>query len=175
MLNKASGRAAFCAVMMALALILSYIESLISFGFVFPGFRLGLSNIPVVVILYLFGAGYAVPFGILKSLLSLLFMGRLSSLFFSVSGMIFALLIMILLNKSGRFSIYSVSACGSVFHVWGQFFASAIYLSSISVFSLVPWLSLAAVFSGIIVAFLSKIIISRIGLSEIISADKKHS
>ena len=165
MRGKITLRVSFLDVLLTVALILSYLESIISFGFIFPGFRLGLSNITVVVVLYFFGARFAVPFGLIKSFFSLMFLGRFSSLFFSMTGMVFSLIVMILLRKIGKFSIYSVSACGSVFHIWGQIFAAAFYLSSLSAFIFIPWLSLLAVFSGIAVGWLSNIILSRLNSS----------
>ena len=98
MRNDKVRKIALTALLLSLALIFSYIESLISLGFVFPGFRLGLSNITVLVVLYVFGEKYAVPFGLFKSFFSLLFLGRLSSLLFSVCGTAMSLIIMILLG-----------------------------------------------------------------------------
>ena len=95
------------ALLSALALIFSYIESLVSLGFIFPGFKIGISNITVLVVLYLLGEKYAVPFGLCKSFFSLLFLGRLYSLCFSVCGMAMSLFIMILLRKTKKFSTTS--------------------------------------------------------------------
>lgn len=150
------------ALLSALALIFSYIESLVSLGFIFPGFKIGISNITVLVVLYLLGEKYAVPFGLCKSFFSLLFLGRLSSLCFSVCGMAMSLFIMILLRKTKKFSIFAVSACGSVFHIWGQFLAAAVVFSSFSLLRMLPYLSLLAVVSGIIVAAISLPVLSRL-------------
>lgn len=162
MRNDKIGKIALTALLLALALIFSYIESLISLGFVFPGFRLGLSNITVLVVLYVFGEKYAVPFGLFKSFFSLLFLGRLSSLLFSVCGTVMSLIIMILLKKTGKFSIFAVSACGSVFHIWGQFFAAVAVFSSLSLLEMLPYLSLLAVVSGLAVAAVSFPVIDRL-------------
>lgn len=162
MRNDKIRKIALTALLLALALIFSYIESLISLGFVFPGFRLGLSNITVLVVLYVFGEKYAVPFGLFKSFFSLLFLGRLSSLLFSVCGTVMSLIIMILLKKTGKFSIFAVSACGSVFHIWGQFFAAVAVFSSLSLLEMLPYLSLLAVVSGLAVAAVSFPIIDRL-------------
>ncbi len=162
MRNDKVWKIALTALLLSLALIFSYIESLISLGFVFPGFRLGLSNITVLVVLYVFGEKYAVPFGLFKSFFSLLFLGRLSSLLFSVCGTAMSLIIMILLKKTGKFSIFAVSACGSVFHIWGQFFAAAAVFSSFSLLGMLPYLSLFAVFSGLAVAAVAFPVINRL-------------
>lgn len=152
-------KVALVAVLAALAVILSYLESLISLGFIFPGFKIGLSNVTVLIVLYLFGAVPATVFGLSKSVFSLLLFGRLSSLLFSVGGMILSLFIMIILRYSGKFSIYAVSACGSVFHIWGQVFAAALCFSTLSVFGFIPILSFLAVLSGTVVAIAARPVI----------------
>ena len=40
---------------LALALVLSYVESLIPFYFGVPGMKLGLTNVIVLILLYLYG------------------------------------------------------------------------------------------------------------------------
>lgn len=159
MLNKSSSKIAVLAVLMSLSLIFSYIESLISFGFIFPGFRIGLSNIAVVMVLYAFGSKHAFLFGISKVFLSLLFLGRLSSFLFSLTGMVLSLAVMILIKRAGKFSIYAVSACGAVFHIWGQVIASSLYVFSLSSFIFIPWLSLLAVVSGLTVGVISRAVL----------------
>lgn len=159
--TKRSYSVALIAIFAALAVILSYVENIVSFGFVFPGFKIGLSNVTVLAVLYIFGSGTAVVFGLCKSFFSLLLFGRLSSLLFSVGGMALSLIIMIILKKTGRFSLFAVSACGSVFHVWGQVFAAALCFSTLSVFGFIPYLSLLAVGSGITVAAVARPVVER--------------
>ena len=53
-------------VLLALALVFSYVESLIPFYFGVPGMKLGLTNTVVVLVLYLYGA----PMALLISFLS---------------------------------------------------------------------------------------------------------
>ena len=48
-------KVALLGVFLALALICSYIESLIPFYFGVPGMKLGLTNIVVVLLLYFYG------------------------------------------------------------------------------------------------------------------------
>lgn len=45
--------------LVALAMIFSYVETLIPFNFGVPGMKLGLANLAVVTALYLMGAGQA--------------------------------------------------------------------------------------------------------------------
>ena len=49
-------KVAILGVFLALALICSYVESLIPFYFGVPGMKLGLTNVVVLLLLYFFGA-----------------------------------------------------------------------------------------------------------------------
>ena len=51
---------AIIGVFAAFAAILSYIEVIISFGMFIPGVKLGLANIAIVVVLYIYGYKYAI-------------------------------------------------------------------------------------------------------------------
>ena len=54
--QSAGRRAAFLGMLLALALLCSYVESLIPISFGIPGIKLGLANLVTVVTLYLIGA-----------------------------------------------------------------------------------------------------------------------
>ena len=53
---KGSRRAAYVGVLSALAIVLSYLESLIPVFIAVPGVKLGLANAVIVVVLYKLGA-----------------------------------------------------------------------------------------------------------------------
>ena len=69
------GRTAFLGLLLAFALILSYIETLIPFQSGVPGIKLGLANLAVILSLYLFGWKEALLLTTLKALLSGLLFG----------------------------------------------------------------------------------------------------
>lgn len=145
-------KVALFGVLTATALILSYIESVLILPVTLPGVKPGLSNITLLTAILVFDPVTALLFGFSKCFLALLFGGRLASLFFSLSGTFLSVLGMVLCRKSGRFSLFGISICGSVFHIWGQLFAAVIMTHTPSVFSLTPVLSGFAVISGIITA-----------------------
>lgn len=57
------------ALLVALAMILSYVEVLIPFNFGIPGIKLGLANLVVVVALYLLNARQALMISVVRILL----------------------------------------------------------------------------------------------------------
>ena len=59
-------KTAYLGVFLAIALICSYIETLIPFQFGIPGIKLGLTNIVVILALYLIGTGEAFLLSMLR-------------------------------------------------------------------------------------------------------------
>ena len=76
----------------ALALILSYVESLIPAFVAVPGVKMGLANIVVVFALYTLGPGEAAIVSIIRVLLSSLLFGSILSLSYSAAGAVISLL-----------------------------------------------------------------------------------
>ena len=65
-----SRRLAFTALLIALAMVFSYVESLIPLPVGIPGVKIGLANLVVVVSLYLFGVPYAFAVSLLRIVLT---------------------------------------------------------------------------------------------------------
>ena len=70
--------------LVALAMIFSYVETLIPFNFGVPGMKLGLANLAVVTALYLMGAGQAFMISLLfRILLISITFGNMSAMMYS--------------------------------------------------------------------------------------------
>ncbi|MDE6607966.1 MAG: Gx transporter family protein, partial [Lachnospiraceae bacterium] len=85
--------------LLAFALILSYVESLIPFFFGVPGMKLGLANLAVLLALYLFGGREAFLLNVLRILLSSFLFGNMSMFFYSAAGGVVSFLGMLLMKR----------------------------------------------------------------------------
>ena len=85
--NKA-GQVAFLGFMLALALILSYVESLLPLTIGIPGVKLGLANLAVLLTLYAFGWKMALELNVLRVVLSGFLFGNLAAILYSMAGAI---------------------------------------------------------------------------------------
>ena len=143
---------AFCAVMIALALALSYAERFIPLQLVIPmpGIKLGLANVVTLVALYRLKGRYALAILVPRCILGALFGGGITGLLFSLTGGLLALLVMTLAKKAPIFSVYGVSVLGAAAHNMGQIFAAMVLLRSVYVAAYLPWLLIAAVVTGIL-------------------------
>ncbi len=152
----------YSALLAALALIFSYIEILIPFNFGIPGVKLGIANLVIIVSLYYLGPKYAFAINMLRVLVAgLLFTGLFGCLY-SLAGAILSFAVMLLIKKTGLFSVTGVSICGGVFHNLGQILIAAVLISSLKIFVYFPVLIISGVISGTIIGVVAFLILKRL-------------
>ena len=128
-MNKKSP--AFYGVLASLALIASYVESLVPLPVPVPGIRLGLANAVVLAVLELFGFREAFLVSVVRILLSGFLFGNLSSIFYSLGGGLLSLLLMNLLYKKGSFGTLGISMAGGVAHNFGQLLVASLAVQTV--------------------------------------------
>ncbi len=158
---RSKGSLAYKGVLLALCLVFSYVEILIPMPVPVPGFKLGLSNIVILFILYTFGAPFAFIVGILKSLIIFLLFGNLYGLVLSLAGFVLSFGIMLFLYGTHAFSVIGISVAGGIFHNTGQLLAVCFLTMRLSVLRLMPVLSLLGAVTGLIIGFAAFIVIER--------------
>ena len=152
---------AYLGVFLALALILSYVESLIPFYFGIPGVKLGLTNLIVVVMLYCTGTKEAFGVSVARILLAGFLFGNLFSILYSLAGGVLSFIVMCLLKKTGRFHVISVSVTGGISHHIGQLIAAAFVVETYDIFYYMPFLLIAGVATGFVIGMLAQEFILR--------------
>ena len=150
--------------LVALGLILSYVESLIPAFIAVPGVKLGLANTVSVFALYMLGATSAALVSFLRVALSSLLFGSTLSLLYSLVGAAFSLAIMIFAKRVLKFSAVGVSALGGVFHNLGQTLAAAVVLENLGVFFYFPILIISGVTAGVVIGTASGILVKRLSV-----------
>ena len=149
---------ALCGVLTALAMIFSYIESVIPVPIPVPGIKLGVANIAVITILYVLGVKEAIVINLLRIVLTSLLFGNVNSFLFSISGAALSLTIMIIMKKLDFFSCIGVSVCGGVMHNIGQIIAAVFIMGSEAIVFYLPVLIVSGVFTGIVIGVVSGIV-----------------
>ncbi|MFA6624838.1 MAG: Gx transporter family protein [Bacilli bacterium] len=147
----------------ALAIALHYVESFIPTLLPIPGFRLGLSNIVSLFVLYYYG-GFSFIFVVVVRVLlvALISTGFGPSFFMSVGGSLSSILISLLLFYVVKSSIYSLSVSSALFHSIGQLIAYAIFFSTPYIFVYLTILGPLSMLTGYLMALLVKILIKRL-------------
>lgn len=141
--------------LLALALILSYVESLIPFSFGIPGIKLGLPNLIVLLLLYdtSKGAREALLVNVLRIVLSGFLFSNLYAILYALSGAAFSFLAMLTGKKYGRFSMIGVSVLGGVFHNIGQIIVAMLVVETFAVAYYAPFLIVAGTVTGALLGF----------------------
>ncbi len=155
-------KTAYLGLFLALALICSYVESLIPFYFGIPGVKLGLTNIVVVWMLYSIGAKEACLISVLRILLAGFLFGNPFSILYSLGGGILSFLVMALIKRTGKFQVVSVSVLGGIFHNVGQLFVASVAVENLNLFYYTPVLLAAGFITGFLIGILSQEMIRRL-------------
>lgn len=160
--GKMKSRAAYFGVFTSLALIFSYIETLIPIQFGTPGIKLGLANLVIVIVL--FGTGWkdALLLSVLRIILAGFIFGSLFSILYSLAGGILSLGAMSLLMKTEKFSITGVSMAGGVIHNMGQLFVAMLAVQTYQVGYYLPVLLLSGLITGAVIGAVAGEILKRI-------------
>ena len=158
---KGTRRLALMALLTAVAMILSYVESLLPSPGV-PGVKIGLANIAVIFALYRFGWKEAAAVSLVRvGMVSLLF-GSLGALFYSMAGAVLSLAVMVLLRRLDRFSPVGVSVAGGVAHNAGQVLMAMVLLETERLIWYLPVLVLSGLAGGILVGLCGALLVRRI-------------
>ena len=150
------------ALMVALAMILSYIEALIPFSFGIPGIKLGLANLVVLAALYLFGPVQALLISVVRIFLISITFGSMSALLYSLAGGLLSFAVMLILSKVKGFSVIGVSVAGGVSHNLGQLIVAALVVENMNLFFYFPVLILAGVITGLLIGIAVKAVLPAI-------------
>ena len=148
-------------ILVSLAMILSYIESLIPPLVAVPGVKLGLSNIATVFALYTLGAPSAVAVSLVRVALSALLFGNFVSLLYSVSGAALALAFMVLLHRIKSFSSVGVSVAGGVAHNAGQIIAACLVMENAAISLYFPPLIISGTIAGVAIGAAAGILVKK--------------
>lgn len=147
--KKNAKNVALYGMLVALAFIFSYLESLIPFTPGIPGMKIGLANLVVVVALYTAGYKGAFTISMVRILLSGMSFQGLGTMLYSLAGGLLSFGAMAALKKSRRFGITGISLAGGVMHNAGQLVVAALVLSNVNMAYYFPVLLVSGCAAGI--------------------------
>ena len=139
-----------CALLTAMALALSYLENFfpLALAIPVPGVKLGLANVVTMFALSVLGPVQALMILFARCFLGAVFAGNLNALIFSLLGGFTAMLVMILLSRVRRLSVYGVSIGGAAAHNCGQVAAAILTLGNSAPLYYLPILLSVSLFTG---------------------------
>lgn len=150
---------ALMAMMIALAMIFSYVETMIPINFGIPGVKLGLANLVIVAAIYLFGGKQAFLISIVRIFLSGFMFGNLASIMYSLAGGLLSLAVMLLLKKTDKLSILTVSVMGGICHNIGQLIVAMLVVENLKLIFYVPVLLISGFLTGLLIGIVCRVIL----------------
>ena len=145
-----------------LALILSYIESLVPLSFAVPGIKMGLANIAIVFVLYRLGEKEAIAVSLIRLFWVAVLFGSFMTFLYSLAGAVLSMTVMIILKKSEKFSAVGVSVAGGITHNAGQIIAAVLLMETAQIAYYLPVLVVSGTVTGVIIGIVSALLINEI-------------
>jgi heptaprenyl diphosphate synthase len=155
-------KTALLGMLVALAFVLSYIETLIPINLGIPGAKLGLANLVVMVALYTLGTKEAFALSMVRILLTGLTFSSMAAMFYSFAGGLLSFAMMYLAKRSKLFSAAGVSVLGGISHNAGQIFVAMWVLDTATLIYYLPVLAITGIASGTVIGLLAVMVIRRV-------------
>lgn len=153
---------AYFGVFTALALILSYVETLIPLSLGIPGVKLGLANLVIVIALYRLRLSEVFLLSVVRILLSGFLFGNYFSIIYSLAGGLLSLTVMAMMKKREGYSVKGVSISGGVFHNVGQLLIAAFVVETFSITYYIPVLLIAGMLTGLLIGIVADEMLRRL-------------
>ncbi|EET62307.1 hypothetical protein BRYFOR_05340 [Marvinbryantia formatexigens DSM 14469] len=161
-MQTAGERAAMYGVLVALAMIFSYVETLIPIPMGIPGVKPGLANLVVFAALYRMCPADAFVISMVRILLVGMTFGNEFAMLYSFAGGMLSFLVMWFAKKKEWLGMTGVSIAGGIAHNIGQLLVAAAVLESMAVFTYLPVLLLAGTVMGAFIGLLGAQVIKRL-------------
>ena len=155
-------KVAFIGVSIALAMVLSYLESQIPFFATNTGFKVGFPNLVMMVVLYKVGWKETVIVSVIRVLLMYFVFGNATALVLSLAGAALSLTGIILLKKTNWFSCIAVSIVGGVLHNVGQVIAVCIWYQTPGLALELPLLLISGTIAGAVIGLIAGFLVKRL-------------
>ena len=138
------------ALLTSVSLILFIVENQIPAPVPVPGVKLGLGNVIVVTVLFLYGPWEALAVLVCKVFLSALLTGNLSALAYSAAGGLLSWAGMCLLRPLlGKKQLWAASVLGAMLHNLGQLLAAMAIAATPGLIAYLPVLLLSGMVTGL--------------------------
>ena len=148
----------FLSLLVAQAMVLSWLESMIPFTPGIPGAKLGLANIVTLIALSTMDFKSSFTVVVMRTTLTSFLFGTVSALLYSLSGGLLSLIVMALVLKilPNSFSLMAVSIIGAIAHNLGQLLMAALVIENLNILYYLPFLMLLAIPTGLFVGIVTR-------------------
>lgn len=144
----------------ALAMVLSYIESMFTLPGLPPGVKLGLSNIVTMYCVFFLGGRQAYTLAVLKGFFTLLTRGLVAACMSTAGGLVSVSVMLLLIDLPKWNPSYTlISVFGSLGHNLGQLLMASVIMQSGFVIYYLPVMAVSGVGMGVVTGILLRVLL----------------
>lgn len=147
--------------LLAISLVLTYLEMLIPVMVAVPGVKLGLANIVTMLLLYKRNLRDTFFFMTIRVVLAGLLFSGVSGIIYSFAGGVCCIGIMSILKRFPMFSIMGVSMSGAIFHNIGQILVAIFVIENIHILYYLPVLCITGTITGFLIGYITFLLIKK--------------
>ena len=166
-MNKKLKRLTALSLLVATAMLLSFVEAQIPSVVPIPGVKLGLANIATLFALYKLGIPDAFAVSAVRVALSALLFGSVSSFAYAIAGAMLSLVVMLVLRQLKLFAPFTVSIAGAVAHNLAQIGVSMLILQTEVVIYYLPALLISGIVTGAAIGSIGALLLKKLDKIEI--------
>lgn len=170
---KKTRRVALSGMLVALMLIMGYVESLVPLTTGVPGIKPGLSNGVLIFAVYMLDVPLTYCLMILKVLLTGLMFGGISAMLYSFAGGLLSLTAMCLLKMIPGIRPEIVGMAGGMLHNVGQTVLAMVILHTYSLIGYLGVLIPVGIACGLLTGFLARLVMRHLKSSGAVAADMR--
>ncbi len=161
--NQSIYRLVILALLAAVAMVLSYVESILPpLMASVPGIKLGLSNVVIIFLLYRFGLTETIAVSFLKIVTVTLLFGNPVMFLYSAAGAFLSIAFMAVLKKLDFLSVIGISVTGGISHNLGQILMAMLLLNTVEIGYYMLVLAVTGTVSGIFVGLCAGLLIKKL-------------
>ena len=150
-------RITYTGMFVAIAMVFSYLESMIPVNIAVPGIKLGLANMVTIVVMYRLRI-----VSLVRVVLSSLLFGNMTVMVYSMAGAVLSLLVMTLCRKKDLFGLLGTSILGGVSHNAGQIAMAALLMKSGNIMLYMPVLCISGTIAGVCIGLAGAVLVRKL-------------
>ena len=157
-----SKRITYTGMFVAIAMVFSYLESMIPVNIAIPGIKLGLANMVTIVVMYRLRIADAWIVSLVRVVLSSLLFGNMAIMIYSMAGAVLSLLVMSICRKNDLFGLLGTSILGGVSHNAGQIVMAAFLMKSGNIMFYIPVLCISGTIAGVCIGLAGAVLVRKL-------------
>lgn len=162
-MNRTAKKVALLGVLTSVALVLSYLESILPpIWAAVPGIKVGLPNVVIIFLLYRYGVKEAAIVSFIRIFIVSLLFGNVMSMAYSFAGAFLSIVLMAICKKIKVFSTVGTSIVGGVAHNAGQILVAIFLFDTVQIGYYMIILAITGTIAGVFIGIAGALLLKKL-------------